>query len=120
MVRQSSDVVLFGLDVLVPLMSEGMMQLPRLCTKYYQLLDCMCEVYLNRVFEASESLLHHIMTSLEMGMDKFGADICRYTLVILRNLASEHHKRVGQPGMSAKFAVGWLENRLDLLTVLIL
>lgn len=77
----ATEVVLFGLTVVVPLMDVSLLQFPSLCNQYYSLIAFVSELRPDKVLELPPSLLDMILSSVHFGLSRF-ADYLLHSCVI--------------------------------------
>ncbi|XP_071955681.1 exportin-4-like [Antedon mediterranea] len=73
----AADIVLYGLNIVVPLMDLELLKFPDMCSQYYKLITFICEIYPEKVTILSQDLFHNFMASLELGLTNFGADVAK-------------------------------------------
>lgn len=66
---QVSDVVFFGLNIVIPLISIGLLQFPELCLQYFKLIVFMIEIYSEKLVNLPAPLFQSLMKSMEFGID---------------------------------------------------
>lgn len=70
----ASDVCLYGLNILMPLMSEELLKFPSLCLQYFKFITFLCEIFPNKVVELQADLQQSLMKSLHVGLTAPGLD----------------------------------------------
>ncbi|XP_033635740.1 exportin-4-like [Asterias rubens] len=85
---ESSDIVLHGLNIVVPLMNESLLKFPILCSEYFKLITFICELFPNKIALLAESLFNNFMASVEVGLTEYGSDVTKMCLDGLSTLAS--------------------------------
>ncbi|XP_060732170.1 exportin-4 isoform X2 [Tachysurus vachellii] len=77
----AADVVLFGVNIVLPLMSQDLLKFPSLCNQYYKLITFICEIFPEKIPQLPEELFKSLMFSLELGMTSypFTASIAGYS-----------------------------------------
>eukprot|EP01134_Creolimax_fragrantissima_P005293 CFRG5293T1 len=73
------DVVLYGLGVVVPLMSKELLKFPALCSQYYKLVAFMSEVYPRQVLSVSPAFFHQLGQSFQLAI------LCDYGVPVARS-----------------------------------
>eukprot|EP00051_Salpingoeca_urceolata_P010723 m.131778 g.131778 ORF g.131778 m.131778 type:complete len:1080 (+) comp16828_c0_seq1:339-3578(+) len=113
---QPSVVVLLGLQMVVPLMTGEMLQLPEVCKTYFTLLGDLCLESSEQVYGAPDDLLAKIFVSVEHALvgSRFGTHVSRCGLLCLFGLASEHDRRM-QAGQPRASLVGGLQHMLEVV-----
>ncbi|XP_061176526.1 exportin-4-like [Saccostrea echinata] len=84
----AADVVLFGLNTIIPLMNEDLLAFPTLCAQYFKLVTFLAEIHPDKFSSLPENLLNSLMASVELGLSRYGSDISRMSLEIITSLAS--------------------------------
>lgn len=82
-----SDVVFFGLGIILPHMNVTLLSYPSLCSQYFKLVTFLCEIYPEKVQELPENILSAFFTSLQLGLNSYGEDNCKLSLEALQSLA---------------------------------
>ncbi|XP_027020419.1 exportin-4 isoform X3 [Tachysurus fulvidraco] len=67
----AADVVLFGVNIVLPLMSQDLLKFPSLCNQYYKLITFICEIFPEKIPQLPEELFKSLMFSLELGMTSY-------------------------------------------------
>ena len=63
------NTILFGVTLILPLMTESLLELPALSDKYYKLLGLLCEIYPEKVLQLSMEHLQAFNYSLRLAMN---------------------------------------------------
>ncbi|KAF9437381.1 Exportin-4 [Entomortierella beljakovae] len=82
-----STVVFSGIDILIPMIKENMLKIPRVCTLYIRLISRLVESYPGRLVELPESLLVNLMASLKFGIDHNILEVSHLTFQAIASLA---------------------------------
>uniref|UniRef100_A0A8C6UHA6 Exportin-4 n=1 Tax=Neogobius melanostomus TaxID=47308 RepID=A0A8C6UHA6_9GOBI len=85
----AADVVLYGVNIVLPLMSQDLLKFPSLCNQYYKLITFICEIFPEKIPQLPEELFKSLMFSLELGMTSMSSEISQLCLEALSPLA-EH------------------------------
>uniref|UniRef100_A0AAV2JYF6 Exportin-4 n=2 Tax=Knipowitschia caucasica TaxID=637954 RepID=A0AAV2JYF6_KNICA len=85
----AADVVLYGVNIVLPLMSQDLLKFPSLCNQYYKLITFICEIFPEKIPLLPEELFKSLMFSLELGMTAMSSEISQLCLEALSPLA-EH------------------------------
>eukprot|EP00124_Ichthyophonus_hoferi_P002300 Ihof_evm3s151 gene=Ihof_evmTU3s151 len=99
---KSADVVLYGLTIIMPLMTEKIFNYPNLCSHYYKLVSFLSEVYPEKVATLDPTLLQSISYSLNIGLASYPhyvgniTDLCLDAIEALAKHAAEQ-THSGQP-----------------------
>uniref|UniRef100_A0A4W3H4C1 Exportin-4 n=1 Tax=Callorhinchus milii TaxID=7868 RepID=A0A4W3H4C1_CALMI len=67
----AADVVLYGVNIVLPLMSQDLLKFPSLCNQYYKLITFICEIFPEKIPQLPEDLFKSLMYSLELGMTSY-------------------------------------------------
>ncbi|XP_015117470.1 exportin-4 [Diachasma alloeum] len=94
-----ADVFLFGLNIVMPMMTIELLKFPSLCHQYFKMITFVCEIYPKKVCELPPELLQQLMASVELGLFSFGHQItvlcCDIIQVMAKHIYTEAEK--GQP-----------------------
>jgi len=101
-----ADVVFFGLERLIPLMSEELLEYPPLGKQYFTLVNSMVSTYTERVAFLPHPLFMQLLQSVMFGVQRPDSEIARDSLRALAGLASFHAQTVGSRVGSAGHANG--------------
>ncbi|XP_036414786.1 exportin-4 [Colossoma macropomum] len=85
----AADVVLFGVNIVLPLMSQDLLKFPSLCNQYYKLITFICEIFPEKIPQLPEELFKSLMFSLELGMTSMSSEISQLCLEALSPLAEQ-------------------------------
>lgn len=93
-----------GLNIVVPLMTADLLEFPKVCNQYFELLAHVLEVYPERVAVLSDIIFQQIMRSLEFGLGHRDDRVVRLTLEALSGLMLFHCKEhlAGKKGLTAR------------------
>ncbi|XP_057961919.1 uncharacterized protein LOC131153553 isoform X2 [Malania oleifera] len=97
-----SQVVYFGLHIVMPLISLDMLKYPKLCHDYFALLSHMLEVYPEMIAQLNNEAFAQTLGSLDFGLHHQDTEIVDMCLRTLNALASYHFKEVA----SSKVGLG--------------
>ncbi|KAL4233256.1 Exportin-4 [Mactra antiquata] len=91
------DVVFYGLNTIIPLMSEDLLKFPSLCSQYFKLITFLTEMHPDKFTSLPEELFKSLMTSLEMGLVSYGPDISKLCMDCVYSLGTHvfQHNLVG-------------------------
>ncbi|KAJ8962026.1 hypothetical protein NQ314_005808 [Rhamnusium bicolor] len=84
----ASDVSLFGLNFIMPLMTMDLLKYPSLCAQYYRLLVLINDIYPEKICNLPSDLLHTLLRSVEIGLTNFGSDIVQACLDFVQGMAT--------------------------------
>ncbi|XP_045444484.1 exportin-4 isoform X5 [Pipistrellus kuhlii] len=85
----AADVVLYGVNLILPLMSQDLLKFPTLCNQYYKLITFICEIFPEKIPQLPEDLFKSLMCSLELGMTSMSSEVCQLCLEALTPLAEQ-------------------------------
>uniref|UniRef100_A0A8C1SYC7 Exportin-4 n=1 Tax=Cyprinus carpio TaxID=7962 RepID=A0A8C1SYC7_CYPCA len=85
----AADVVLYGVNIVLPLMSQDLLKFPSLCNQYYKLVTFICEIFPEKIPQLPEELFKSLMCSLELGMTSMSSEISQLCLEALSPLAEQ-------------------------------
>eukprot|EP01135_Chromosphaera_perkinsii_P002003 Nk52_evm50s215 gene=Nk52_evmTU50s215 len=85
---QVADVVIYGINIVIPFMNKEMLCFPKLGAQYFKLINILCELYPQTVSSTSESLIRSIMGSLTIGLQSFVSDVTRLVFESIASLAA--------------------------------
>uniref|UniRef100_L7N149 Exportin-4 n=1 Tax=Myotis lucifugus TaxID=59463 RepID=L7N149_MYOLU len=88
----AADVVLYGVNLILPLMSQDLLKFPTLCNQYYKLITFICEIFPEKIPQLPEDLFKSPMCSLELGMTSMSSEVCQLCLESLTPLAEQRAK----------------------------
>jgi len=89
---QVTDVIFYGLQQIIPLMTQGLLQFPTLCTQYFSLVGFMMDTYPDKVCVLPFELFDALLESLLFGMSHLDPFVSRSSLRGIASLAKEHLK----------------------------
>jgi hypothetical protein len=87
-----ADVVFFGLERMIPLMTEEYLDFPPLGKQYFTLVNSMVSTYTGRVALLPHALFMQLVQSVMFGVQRPDSEIARDSLRALAGLASFHAK----------------------------
>ena len=87
---QVTDVVFFGLQQIIPLMTQGLLQYPTLCTQYFSLVGFMMDTYPDKVCVLPYELFNSLLESLLFGMSHVDSFVSKSSLQGIAGIAKEH------------------------------
>lgn len=88
--QQVTDVIFFGLQQIIPLMTQGLLQYPTLCTQYFALVGFMMDTYPDKVCLLPYELFDALLESLLFGMSHVDPFVSKSSLQGIAGLAREH------------------------------
>jgi len=89
---QVTDIIFFGLKQILPLMTDGLLQFPSLCTSYFSLVGFMMDTFPDRVCALPFDLFNPLFESMLFGMSHSDSFVAKSSLRGLGELAREHLK----------------------------
>jgi hypothetical protein len=90
--NQVTDMIFFGLQQILPLMTRGLLQFPALCTQYFSLVGFMMETYPDKVSILPYELFDALLDSLLFGMSNHDTSVAKCSLQGLAGIVREHMK----------------------------
>lgn len=87
---QVTDVIFFGLQQILPLMTQGLLQFPNLCQYYFSLVGFMVETYPEKLCGLPFDLFNSLLESLLFGMSHSDPLVAKSSLQGVASLAREH------------------------------
>jgi len=98
-----SDVIFYGLEKVLPLMTENLLQFPTLCSNYFALVSFMLATYVDRLGALRPEVFASLADSLLYGARHPDAAVARGALNSLNELATFHARAAanGLPGLDA-------------------
>ncbi|KAK1169631.1 exportin-4 [Acipenser oxyrinchus oxyrinchus] len=85
----AADVVLYGVNIVLPLMSQDLLKFPSLCNQYYKLITFICEIFPEKIPQLPDDLFKSLMFSLELGMTSMSSEVSQLCLEALTPLAEQ-------------------------------
>jgi len=89
---QVTDVIFFGLQQVLPLMTQGLLQMPTLCSQYFSLVGFMMDTYPEKIAVLPYELFDALMESLLFGMCHHDAAVAKSSLQGIASITREHLK----------------------------
>jgi hypothetical protein len=90
-----ADAIVFGLQMIIPLIDRELLQFPKLCQSYFDLVTHVVESYPEKVMALEEKLFKSFMNSLEFGVAHYDATVVRSSLRAIEEYASHVAKERG-------------------------
>lgn len=87
---QVTDMVFFGLQQILPLMSQGLMHYPLLSSQFFELVGYMMDIYAEKVCVLPFELVDALMEALLFGMSHHDPNVAKNSLNGIAALAKEH------------------------------
>jgi hypothetical protein len=87
---QVTDMIFFGLQQILPLMTQGLLQLPSLCSLFFDLVAFMFQNYSEKVCVLPYELFRSLLDSLLFGMSHQNAAVAKSSLFGIMSIAKEH------------------------------
>nr|KAI8759106.1 exportin-4 [Biomphalaria glabrata] len=82
-----ATVVVYGLELIVPLMSAEMLKFPVLCSCYFQLISYLADLYSEKFCQLPHQLFNSIMASIELGFNCYAKETVEHCFQTINNLA---------------------------------
>lgn len=86
---QVTDVIFFGLQQILPLMTQGLLQFPTLCSQFFDLVGFMMDTYPEKVCVLPFDLFDSLLESLLFGMSHHDAAVSKCSLHGIASIAME-------------------------------
>ncbi|XP_025409215.1 exportin-4-like isoform X2 [Sipha flava] len=86
--KTAGDVCVYGLQVILPLMTIDLLKLPGLCSQYYKFTGYMCEMVPLKLCIESVEIFKGVLTTIELGLTMFGHEITSLCTDFLQSAAS--------------------------------
>ncbi|KAJ8027477.1 Exportin-4 [Holothuria leucospilota] len=100
----AGDIVLLGLNIVVPLINTEFLKFPNLCSQYYELITFVTEFNAEKVSNLAEDLFKNLLGSLEIGITDFSVEIAKMCLESITSLATfciQHQAKASQALLAA-------------------
>lgn len=85
--QESADVVLYGLNILLPFITPELLKFPELNDHYFKLITFVCEEHTEKICRMPDHLFANIMASLQQGLKECGTDVAKSSLEALSGMA---------------------------------
>lgn len=85
-----TDLIFYGLQQIIPLMTQGLLQFPTLCRQFFELLTFVMQTYPQKVCSLPKNLLEALLDAVLFGMSNHDAEVGKCALQGLSSLAREH------------------------------
>ncbi|KAI9271756.1 armadillo-type protein [Phascolomyces articulosus] len=89
-----ADVVLFGVNVIIPMIDLEMLKIPSLCQQYIRLISNLIEFFPDKLAALPQDLFNNLMASLEFGVGHDIADVNVLALQAVAPLALWAHNQM--------------------------
>lgn len=86
---QVTDIIFLGLQQILPLMTQGLLQYPTLCSQFFELVGFMNDTYPEKVCVLPFELFNSLLQSLLYGMSHHNAIVAKCSLQGLASIARE-------------------------------
>ena len=98
---QLAEVSFFGIQQLIPLMTQGLLTYPTLCMEYFSVISCIVDRHPEKIGVLPNDLLNGLLQSLQLGIVHHDTHIAKRSLSSLEGLYKAH------------LQYGILQNKLD-------
>ncbi len=71
----AADVCLYGINLIMPLMTLELLKFPTLCCNYFRTLTLISEIYPEKICNLTPDLQKNLVLSLELGLTSIGVDV---------------------------------------------
>ncbi|KAL5234349.1 hypothetical protein ACI65C_001759 [Semiaphis heraclei] len=86
--KTAGDVCVYGLQVILPLMTIDLLKIPALCLQYYKYAGYMCEMVPMKLCIENVDIFKGVLTTIELGLTMFGHEITPMCTDFLQSAAS--------------------------------
>jgi len=86
---QVTDMIFFGLQQILPLMTQGLLQFPTLCAQFFELVGFMMDTYPGKVCVLPFDLFNSLFESLLFGMSHHDVKVAKCSLQGIASIAKE-------------------------------
>ncbi|XP_026810149.1 exportin-4-like [Rhopalosiphum maidis] len=86
--KTAGDVCVYGLQVILPLMTIDLLKFPALCLQYYKYAGYMCEMVPLKLCIENVNIFKGVLTTIELGLTMFGHEITPMCTDFLQSAAS--------------------------------
>jgi CRM1 C terminal len=87
---QVTDIIFLGLQQILPLMTQGLLQFPTLCLRFFDLVGFMADTYPEKVCQLPYDLFDSLLQALLFGMTHHNPSVAHVSLHGLASIAREH------------------------------
>ncbi|XP_012525953.1 exportin-4 isoform X2 [Monomorium pharaonis] len=71
----STEVFLYGLNIIMPMMTMNLLKFPSLCLQYFKMVTFVCDLCPEKICGLSVKLLQQLLASVELGLYSFGNEV---------------------------------------------
>ena len=64
----AAEVCLYGMNIIMPLMTLELLKFPSLCLQYFRTITLVCEIYPKKICSLNPDLQKNLLLSLELGL----------------------------------------------------
>jgi len=89
---QVTDMIFFGLQQILPLMTQGLLQFPTLCSQFFELVGFMMDTYPDKVCGLPFDLFNPLLQALLFGISHHDLNVAKASLHGLASIAREQLK----------------------------
>ncbi|CAI6367793.1 unnamed protein product [Macrosiphum euphorbiae] len=90
--KTAGDVCVYGLQVILPLMTIDLLKIPALCLQYYKYAGYMCEMVPLKLCIENVDIFKGVLSTIELGLTMFGHEITPICTDFLQSAASFMYK----------------------------
>ncbi|XP_014251089.1 exportin-4-like [Cimex lectularius] len=109
----ATDICLYGLKILMPLMTIELLKCPTLSLLYYKIIAFVCELYPKKILRQEPALLEGILQTVQLGLQSLGREInalcCEFIVALGTCIFSE------DLGGSCKLLVPFIKILMDMI-----
>lgn len=111
----AGDIVLYGIDFILPLMTIDLLKYPSLCKQYYKMISFVAEMHPQKVCDLREELLKQLIMSIQLGFVQFSSDILTCSLDFVESLAKHIDEKDLQNSSVSQLVIPLLKVLFDLI-----
>ncbi|XP_050429581.1 exportin-4-like [Adelges cooleyi] len=86
--KTAGDVCVYGLQIILPLMTIDLLKFPSLCSRYYRYVSYMCDMVPAKLCIDNVEIFKGVLTTIELGLTMFGHEITSLCTDFLQASAS--------------------------------
>lgn len=109
---QVTDIIFFGLQQILPLMTQGLLQFPNLCSLFFELVGFMVDTYPEKLCALPFELFDSLLESLMFGMSHYDSSVAKQSIQGLSSIFREH---LGSGALRAHLDHALLGRRVDII-----
>lgn len=93
------NVFLYGLDIIMPMMTTNVLQFPSLCVQYFNMISYACSMFPKEMSTLPTKQMQELLASVESGLYAFGREVTSLCCDVIQALARHIYMEMakGQP-----------------------